>query len=166
MACWDRGHLCVPPGMGDSASRRAAARGIAPALHAWGGAGLGKGGTGLSAGWGALPSPPSLFSSKAAHPQLLMLGQVQEGFGACGGQCPPAAWMQGVPNSRNSSRSGALPGASIPLQAQFVPRQCGELTQKPLPLHPQLCCAQSPPTAGWALAPAWMLWLHAKLGQG
>lgn len=75
----------------------------------------------------------------------------QEGLKRVGDIVPIAAWLQSVPRSPASPRVGALPGASIPLEAQFVPRQCGE----PLLLHPQLCC-------GWTWAPAG---LHAELGQ-
>lgn len=165
MACWDGGHLRVPPlcstwdwGFGReprcslSGHQNHPTRIIPPASShwrsdAWGGAGLGEEGLGLSRRVG----------TASCGPPFIQWGHIPssshwEGLKRVGSIIPIAAWLRGIPRSSASPRVGALPGRSIPLKAQFVRRQCGE----PLPLHPHLCC-------GWAWAPAG---LHAEQGQG
>lgn len=129
MACWDRGHLCVPPGMGDSASRRAAARGIAPALHAWGGAGLGKGGTGLR------PMPvqggerclrPPVYSPPRQHiPSSSCWDKCRKGLERAGDSVPQLPGCRGSPTAVTAPGQGLYQVQASPYKPSLCPGSAG-----------------------------------------
>lgn len=175
MACWDGGRLHVPPGMGDLASCRAAvcwdaaARGIPPALHAQGGAGLGKGGTGLSpmptrGGECCLhPRVYSTGSSPRQHiPSSSRCDECRECSEHAGDSVPQLPGCRGSPTALTAPGQGLYQVRAAPCKPSLCPGSTGSSPKVSAPPSSTLLRT----AAGWAPAPAWMLWLHAELGQG